>query len=48
MLGSLLVIGLVVVMVGILPVWGGNRSLGYMPSGVLAVAIVIAVYTVAA
>ena len=40
-LGTILLIVLVLVLVGVIPTWPHSRSWGYMPSGVLGLVVVI-------
>ena len=41
MLGTLLIIGLVLALIGALPTWPHSRSWGYYPSGGLGLVVVI-------
>ncbi|GGD28682.1 DUF3309 domain-containing protein [Sinisalibacter lacisalsi] len=41
MLGTILIAVLVVTMLGVLPIWGHSRSLGYGPSGTLGLIVLI-------
>jgi Protein of unknown function (DUF3309) len=40
-LGTILIIVLIVVLIGVIPTWGHSRSWGYGPSGLLGVVLVI-------
>jgi hypothetical protein len=40
-LGTILLIILILVLLGVLPTWGHSRSWGYGPSGVVGVIVVI-------
>jgi hypothetical protein len=40
-LGTILLIVLILVLLGVLPTWGHSRSWGYGPSGILGVIVVI-------
>jgi hypothetical protein len=41
MLGTILIVLLVLMLIGVLPTWGHSRSWGYAPSGVLSIILVI-------
>ena len=41
MLGTILIVLLVLVLIGVIPTWPHSRSWGYMPSGLLGVVLVI-------
>ena len=43
MLGTLLVVVLVLMLIGVVPTWSHSRSWGYMPSGVLGILLVVVV-----
>jgi hypothetical protein len=40
-LGTILLIILILVLLGVLPTWGHSRSWGYGPSGIVGVVVVI-------
>jgi hypothetical protein len=40
-LGTILLIVLILVLLGVLPTWGHSRSWGYGPSGIVGVIVVI-------
>ena len=42
-IGTILIIALVLVLLGVIPAWPHSRSWGYAPSGVLGVIVVIIV-----
>jgi Protein of unknown function (DUF3309) len=46
MLGTILIVILILMLVGVLPNWGHSRSWGYGPSGVLTLILVILVVLV--
>ncbi|WP_341315304.1 DUF3309 family protein [Paraburkholderia sp. IMGN_8] len=41
MLGTILIVVLVLVLLGVIPTWPHSRSWGYMPSGLLGVVLVV-------
>ncbi|SOE98018.1 Protein of unknown function [Burkholderia sp. OK233] len=41
MLGTILIVLLVLVLLGVIPTWPHSRSWGYMPSGMLGVVLVV-------
>ena len=41
MLGTILVVVLILMLVGVLPTWSHSRSWGYFPGGVLGLALVV-------
>ncbi len=43
MLGTILLVVLIVMLLGVIPRWGYSKGWGYMPSGVLGVVLVIVV-----
>lgn len=43
MLGTILVIFLIIVLIGVLPTWPHSRSWGYYPSGGLGLILIIVV-----
>jgi len=43
MLGTVLVVVLVLMLIGVVPTWSHSRSWGYMPSGVLGVLLVVVI-----
>jgi Protein of unknown function (DUF3309) len=43
MLGTVLVVLLVLMLIGVVPTWSHSRSWGYMPSGVLGMLLVVVV-----
>jgi hypothetical protein len=43
MLGTVLVVVLVLILIGVVPTWSHSRSWGYMPSGVLGVLLVVVI-----
>jgi hypothetical protein len=42
-LGTILLIVLILILVGVIPVWPHSRSWGYMPSGALGLVVLIIV-----
>ena len=40
-LGTILLIGLILMLVGVIPTWPHSRSWGYWPSGALCVVVLI-------
>jgi hypothetical protein len=42
-LGTILLIVLVLILIGVIPTWGHSRSWGYAPSGVVGVLLLILV-----
>jgi len=40
-IGTIVLIVLILILLGVLPTWGHSRSWGYGPSGVLGVVVVI-------
>jgi len=46
MLGTILIIVLVMMLLGVLPTWGHSRSWGYGPSGVLGIVVLILIILV--
>jgi hypothetical protein len=40
-LGPILIIVLVLVLIGVIPTWGHSRTLGYGPSGLIGVVLVV-------
>jgi hypothetical protein len=40
-LGTILLIILILILLGVLPTWGHSRSWGYGPSGIVGVVVVI-------
>jgi hypothetical protein len=40
-LGTILLIVLILILVGVIPTWPHSRSWGYMPSGVLGVIVIV-------
>lgn len=42
-LGTLLLIVLVLILIGVIPTWSHSRSWGYGPSGILGVILIIVV-----
>ena len=42
-LGTILVIILILVLIGILPTWNHSRSLGYAPAGIVTLALIVVV-----
>lgn len=46
MLGTILIIILVLVLVGVLPTWGHSRSWGYAPGGTVGLVLVILIILV--
>lgn len=40
-LGTILLIVLVLILIGVIPTWGHSRSWGYAPSGVIGVLLLI-------
>ena len=40
-LGTILIIILILLLIGALPSWGYSRGFGYLPSGILGVALVV-------
>ena len=40
-LGTILLIGLILMLIGVVPAWPHSRSWGYAPSGVLGLVVVI-------
>lgn len=46
MLGTILIVVLVLMLVGVMPTWGHSRSWGYMPSGTVGLLLVILVVLV--
>jgi hypothetical protein len=46
MLGTILIVLLVLVFLGVLPTWGHSRSWGYVPSGALGIILVILIVLV--
>lgn len=41
MLGTILIVVLALMLLGILPVWGHSRSWGYWPSGLVGIVLLI-------
>jgi hypothetical protein len=41
-MGLILLLFLVLLLVGVLPIWGHSRTLGYGPSGLLTLVLVVA------
>ncbi|MCC6008218.1 MAG: DUF3309 domain-containing protein [Rhodobacteraceae bacterium] len=41
MLGTILIVVLVLMLLGVLPTWGHSRSWGYAPSGTIGVLLLI-------
>ncbi len=41
MLGTILIVVLALMLLGILPVWGHSRSWGYWPSGMVGIVLLI-------
>jgi hypothetical protein len=46
MLGTILIIVLLLMLVGVLPTWGHSRSWGYGPSGTVGLLVVILIVLV--
>ncbi|PKP79435.1 MAG: DUF3309 domain-containing protein [Alphaproteobacteria bacterium HGW-Alphaproteobacteria-2] len=46
MLGTILIVILVLMLVGVMPTWGHSRSWGYGPSGTLGIILVILIVLV--
>jgi hypothetical protein len=42
-LGTILLIGLVLILLGVIPTWPHSRSWGYAPSGVLGVILIVVI-----
>jgi len=42
-LGTILIIVLILVLVGVLPTWGHSRQWGYAPSGIVGTIVIILV-----
>jgi hypothetical protein len=42
-LGTILIIVLILVLLGVVPTWGHSRSWGYGPSGIVGVVLVVLV-----
>jgi len=40
-LGTILLIVVLLILVGVLPTWGHSRSWGYAPSGILGVVLIV-------
>jgi hypothetical protein len=40
-LGTLLIIVLILVLIGVIPTWGHSRAWGYGPSGLIGVVLVV-------
>jgi hypothetical protein len=45
-LGALLVIVLVLILLGVLPIWPHSRRMGYAPSGAIGIVLVVLVLLV--
>jgi len=43
MLGTILVVLLILMLIGVVPTWSHSRSWGYMPSGVLGMLLVVVI-----
>ena len=41
MLGIILIVLLVLILIGIIPVWGHSRNWGYAPSGIVRVILIV-------
>lgn len=42
-LGTILLIVLILILLGVIPTWPHSRSWGYMPSGVLGLVVVVVI-----
>lgn len=42
-LGTILIIVLVLILIGVIPTWGHSRSWGYGPTGIVGVILVIVI-----
>jgi len=40
-LGTILIIVLILVLIGVIPTWGHSRAWGYVPSGLIGVVLVV-------
>ena len=40
-IGTILIIALVLVLIGVIPTWGHSRGWGYAPSGIVGVILVV-------
>ena len=40
-LGTILLIVLILILIGVLPTWGHSRGWGYGPSGILGIVVVV-------
>ena len=47
MLGTILVVLLVLLLVGLLPTWPYSREWGYYPGGIIGILLILAIFAVA-
>lgn len=46
MLGTILIVVLILMLIGVLPTWGHSRSWGYLPSGSVGLIVLILIVLV--